>query len=102
MPVLTPAVCSKQMQQPPGRFGRQWWHAVDGNVRTRQICTDPFKPQNVWVLWLVLSACTEAVYPLFYSIGSRHNFAIVIPFDVCSETMRYSATQKKIVTFAMF
>ena len=28
MRVLTPADCSKQMQQPPGRFGRQWWQMV--------------------------------------------------------------------------
>ena len=26
MPVLIPADCSKQMQQPPGWFGRQWWN----------------------------------------------------------------------------
>ena len=35
MRVLTPVDCSKQMQQPPGRFCRKWWHAqcVEGGQK---------------------------------------------------------------------
>jgi len=44
-PVLTPADCSKQMQQPPGRFGRQWCcyygtQAVDLRWSSCQLVSD--------------------------------------------------------------